>query len=331
MILVKGILFAVIMVTWMKANTQECSSPNEQPPIDDHCEPGDPNCGEFIIEAADLENGFENKPELLEFIRKQLDRESEITIESTAMPTNNEKQTQTTESPFKWPVPDAFGTCNEDRCKKLKENSTGKALPGHISGNEYGEIISKRISDEKNVTVYCECKSDTEYYYVIQRRIDGSVDFDREFEDYVSGFGNMTGNFWIGLETIHLLTSSAKYWKLDFVMKEDSEPETGNVRFMNFKLGNRSTNYRFDYTDFGSKSGEALKTHFEGMKNMNFQVRDKEGRGCPGKSGWWFNDDTICSLNGPYNGKPGVKVKTDRGGRHYKIVEMRLIPENEGT
>nr|XP_039250431.1 fibrinogen-like protein 1 [Styela clava] len=325
MILVKGILFAVIMVTWMKANTQECSSPNEQPPIDDHCEPGDPNCGEFIIEAADLENGFENKPELLEFIRKQLDRESEITIESTAMPTNNEKQTQTTESPSKWSVPDAFGTCNEDRCVNMNES----ALFGHITVKAHGEIISMPISDEKNVTVYCECESDKEYYYVIQRRIDGSVDFDREFEDYVSGFGNMTGNFWIGLETIHLLTSSADYWKLDFVMKGNSGSEKGEVRFMNFKLGNRSTNYRFDYTDFGSKSGKTLETHFEGMKNMIFKVRDKEGGGCPGKSGWWFNDDTICSLNGPYKGKSGVK--TDRGARHYKIVEMRLIPENEGT
>ena len=49
-------------------------------------------------------------------------------------------------------------------------------------------------------------------YTVIQRRVDGTVDFEQKlWDDYAAGFGDVAGNFWIGLETMHQLTTVKRY------------------------------------------------------------------------------------------------------------------------
>ncbi len=42
---------------------------------------------------------------------------------------------------------------------------------------------------------------------MFQRRKDGSVDFYRDWMDYARGFGNLTGEFWLGLRKIHRITA----------------------------------------------------------------------------------------------------------------------------
>ena len=63
----------------------------------------------------------------------------------------------------------------------------------------------------------------------MQRRMDGSVDFYLGWKDYREGFGNLSGEFWLGLDKIHRLSKSGQnVLRVDL---EGWETETGYANY----------------------------------------------------------------------------------------------------
>ena len=92
---------------------------------------------------------------------------------------------------------------------------------------------------------------------VIQRRLDGSVDFHRGWQDYKNGFGHLDGEFWLGLEQIRALTAS-KFNQL----RIDLEDFSGNTRYaiyQNVSIADEANKYRLS---IGSYSGSFLFNFF---------------------------------------------------------------------
>ncbi|CAG0883474.1 unnamed protein product [Darwinula stevensoni] len=54
---------------------------------------------------------------------------------------------------------------------------------------------------------YCDMKTQDGGWTVMHHRYEGQQEFYRDWHDYKHGFGNLGGEFWLGLEKIHLLTS----------------------------------------------------------------------------------------------------------------------------
>ena len=54
--------------------------------------------------------------------------------------------------------------------------------------------------------VFCDQTTDGGGWTVFQKRLNGSVDFYRYWNDYKCGFGDLTSEFWMGLDKIHRLT-----------------------------------------------------------------------------------------------------------------------------
>ncbi|KAI8503909.1 hypothetical protein Bbelb_179770 [Branchiostoma belcheri] len=99
-------------------------------------------------------------------------------------------------------------------------------LVGKLTPKDCGEIYrsSKGVMDSGVYTIYPRQSGGNSNYHarfpvfcrvedgrawtVMQRRQDGSVDFyNRTWEDYRRGFGNLWREFWFGNDKIHLLTN----------------------------------------------------------------------------------------------------------------------------
>ncbi|CAB4007175.1 Hypothetical predicted protein, partial [Paramuricea clavata] len=76
---------------------------------------------------------------------------------------------------------------------------------------------------------------------IFQRRVDGSEDFYRNWTDYKTGFGNLSGEFWLGLDKIHRLSASGQ--NILRVDLESFENERAYAVYESFSMGNESEVY----------------------------------------------------------------------------------------
>ena len=143
----------------------------------------------------------------------------------------------------------------------------------------------------------------------IQRRISDSVDFDRDWDDYVTGFGDVDGNYWMGLEEIHQLTTT-NYVSL-YIDIETLEGEPFTVKLHTFSVGNATNNYAMHYSGESQTSDRLKNRVFPDIYNgMMFTTRDRDNdlRGdgnCASdlyRGGWWYGNCAYINPNGNYEG-----------------------------
>ena len=76
---------------------------------------------------------------------------------------------------------------------------------------------------------------------MFQKRLDGSVDFYRGWDDYKHGFGNLIGEFWLGLDKIHRLTKEHSKLRVDL---EDLDYQTAYAEYDPFGVGDEQSMYK---------------------------------------------------------------------------------------
>ena len=85
------------------------------------------------------------------------------------------------------------------------------------------------------IGLYCDMETDGGGWTVFQRRQDGSVDFFLGGKDYTEdGFGDLNGEFWLGLDKIHRLTTSSDGQQTTLCI--DLGDHSGNKRYENEAL-----------------------------------------------------------------------------------------------
>nr|XP_057928841.1 angiopoietin-related protein 3 [Doryrhamphus excisus] len=158
-------------------------------------------------------------------------------------------------------------------------------------------VIKPKQSEPFNV--YCEMGSDGGST-VIQRRVDGSVDFDQTWEKYEKGFGDLEKDFWLGLRKIHSLTNQGVY-----ILRTDLEDwkEAKHWAEYHVSLDGPSEHYTLHLSHFTGDLVDAMAN----SSSMNFITKDRidtnqQNSNCTRSytGGWWFTGCGENNLNGRY-------------------------------
>ncbi|XP_063776582.1 fibrinogen gamma chain [Pseudophryne corroboree] len=226
-----------------------------------------------------------------------------------------------------------------------------------------GLYFIKPLKAKQQFLVYCEIEPSGSAWTVLQRRLDGSVDFNRNWIQYKEGFGYLsptdTTEFWLGNEKIHLITTQSTIPYVLRVELEDWSGQKSTADYNTFRVNPEKDNYRLTYAYFlGGEAGDALDgfdfgddpsdKFFTSHNGMQFSTFDKDNDKYNGNcaeqdgSGWWMNRCHAGHLNGKYY-QGGTYSEADHPdgydngiiwatwrSRWYsmKKVSMKVIPFN---
>ncbi|XP_029064823.1 angiopoietin-related protein 5 [Monodon monoceros] len=152
---------------------------------------------------------------------------------------------------------------------------------------------------------------------VIQKRIDGIIDFQRLWCDYLDGFGDLLGEFWLGLKKIFYIVNQKNTSFMLYVALESEDDTFAYASYDNFWLEDETRFFKMHLGRYSGNAGDAFRG-FRKEDNQNampFSTSDVDNDGCrpvcfingqPVKScshlsnntGWWFNQCGLTNLNG---------------------------------
>ncbi|XP_029309464.1 angiopoietin-related protein 3-like [Cottoperca gobio] len=149
---------------------------------------------------------------------------------------------------------------------------------------------------------------------VIQRRRDGSVNFDQIWEKYENGFGDFQGEFWLGLRKIHSLAA-----QVNSVLHIQLEDWKQGRRFIEYRcnLSGPENNYTIHLTHLSGELLDPMSNH----SGMMFSTKDRDNDNHQDSNcahnytgGWWFNACGDTNLNGRYfHMRPKGRSERKRG------------------
>lgn len=138
-------------------------------------------------------------------------------------------------------------------------------------------------------------------WIVVGRRVDGTVDFDRSWNDYAIGFGSPMNEFWAGNEALHRL-SSDNCTRLRIELN-DIDGNYWVANYEDFHVDDEASGYRLRVSGFSGNATDAMAY----QNNMRFSAKDRDldisSTDCAANyhGGWWFSHCQHANLNGRYS------------------------------
>jgi len=196
------------------------------------------------------------------------------------------------------------------------------------------------------IQVYCDMETDGGGWTVFQRRFNGELDFYRYWLEYKNGFGNITSEFYLGMDNIFYLSNQKVYsLRIDF---EEWDEKKYFALYEAFAINNECDSYRLrlgEYRDGNAGDSFRYNGKDEMHDGMKFSTKDSDNDiDAVGSSStryhgaWWYRLTSWkqSNLNGKYyNGTSdrrayidGVYWRTISQNHSLKKTEMKLRPQS---
>lgn len=158
------------------------------------------------------------------------------------------------------------------------------------------------------IVVYCAMQEGG--WTVVQHiTVNSTVDFDRTWAEYKLGFGDITGDHWLGNEYLHQLTRGPARYVLG-VKLVDRDAVTKMGEYDPVLVEDESSAYRLRLGLFQGTAVDALTLDTENYlhDNQRFTTKDRDNdnyfqncaklefQGVPG-GGWWYDACAGANLN----------------------------------
>ncbi|KAG9277313.1 angiopoietin-related protein 3 [Astyanax mexicanus] len=232
-----------------------------------------------------------------------------------------------------------------DILEYLTSNSTSSTMDINDFPTDCSEVFNRgqrnsgvypiKPNQSEPFNVYCDISSDGAST-VIQRRVEGSVDFDQNWDKYEQGFGNLEKEFWLGLAKIYSIARQSMY--ILNIQLEDCRDEKRFIEYM-FTLDGPASHYMIHLTPLSGNLPDAMSNH----TGMMFTTKDKDNDNLEDSNcarnysgGWWFNACGDTNLNGRYTWarsrsrtplRKGIYWRPSRGNSYtLKFTKISMRP-----
>ncbi|KAL7740824.1 hypothetical protein ACLKA6_013675 [Drosophila palustris] len=188
--------------------------------------------------------------------------------------------------------------------------------------NGINDILIPKFSRQP-FQVACDAFTQGGGWTIILSRLDGSVDFYRNWTEYQKGFGDLNGEFFLGLDKIHALTADRDQELL--VILENFEGDERYETYDAFAIGNEDQLYELHTLGEASgTAGDSLSYH-HGKKFSTFDRDNDLGRGNCAEyfyAAWWFGACYSSKLTGTH----GEGIAWGQFGPSMKRAVMLIRP-----
>ncbi|XP_060534943.1 ficolin-2-like [Cylas formicarius] len=188
--------------------------------------------------------------------------------------------------------------------------------------------------DAEPLMVFCDMESTGGGWLVIHNRHEGSQDFYLGWEEYKNGFGNLAGEFWLGLENVYRLTGRTVHELL--VELVDVNKIKTSAHYAVFGIGSEAEGYSLKLLGgYQGDAGDSLAYH----AGSRFTTKDKDQDGwfegncaMSHRGAWWYRACDTSNLNGAYAPGDLPDANTYQGmywrdfrGPQYGLLQARMM------